>query len=113
MMPLAICGAFGNVFGFIGLMLLLLPGAMPGRGGMGLPWAARRLAARFCAEVASDRTVVQEQDAVDLRLIIPRIGRHDMDEMIVIAVEETVWCSCLLEVCDIQAHRRQSVTLRF
>lgn len=103
MMPLAICGAFGNVFGFIGWMLLL-PGAMPGRGGMGLPCAARRLAARFCAEVASDLTVVQEQDAVDLRLIMPRIGRHDMEEMIVVVVERRqVWCSCLLEVCDIEA----------
>jgi hypothetical protein len=48
----AMCGAFGMFLILIGFW----PG-MPGRVGTGLPSAARRLAALFCAEVANDLLV--------------------------------------------------------
>ena len=59
-MPLAMCGALGKVLGSNGL--IPRPEAVPGVS----PRAARRLAARFCAEVASDLAVVREQDAENL-----------------------------------------------
>ena len=68
MTSLAMCGAFG-----ISLVLTRLLPERPGRAGTDLPSAARRLAARFWAEVARHRLVQQASLCLQSGLLCNRL----------------------------------------